>query len=128
MKGVSSDLLFVLLFALIFLGQYVVQRFRARKQRQDAGETGLPEPVEPAPALQWQWELPAVSTGAASSVTPEVMAPERRPGRRDALAARTGRRFSREVLFSSRRKLQDAIVIASILGPCRAQEPHDIRQ
>ena len=41
--------------------------------------------------------------------------------------ARRGRRFARRSLFANRRKVQDAFVVAAILGRCRADEPHDIR-
>jgi hypothetical protein len=36
------------------------------------------------------------------------------------------RRFSRRSLMGSRCAVQDAIVVAAILGPCRAYRPHDI--
>jgi hypothetical protein len=35
------------------------------------------------------------------------------------------RRFSRRALFGDRRRTQDAVVAATILGPCRAFEPYD---
>jgi hypothetical protein len=129
MKGVSSDLLFVLLFVLIFLGQYVVQRIRASKKQQQrsAPDELLPEPGEQAPAAQWQWEVPPAATDA-SLVMPVLTTAERRTERREAPAARGRRRFSRESLMGDRHKLQDAVVIAAIMGPCRAAEPHDIRQ
>jgi hypothetical protein len=38
------------------------------------------------------------------------------------------RRFSKGALMGSRREVQNAVVIATMLGPCRAFEPHDIRQ
>ncbi|MBA4262471.1 MAG: hypothetical protein C0443_10780, partial [Comamonadaceae bacterium] len=41
-------------------------------------------------------------------------------------ALRTARRFSRRSLMGNRRAVQDAMVIAAILGPCRAYQPHDI--
>jgi hypothetical protein len=127
MKGVSSDLLFVLLFALIFLGQYVIQRVRARKQQQqNSPDERAREPNEQASAAQWQWDLPPAST-AAPLVTPSIIAPERRSDRREAPVTRGRRRFSRDSLFGDRHKLQDAVVIAAIVGPCRAEEPHDIR-
>ena len=128
MKGVSFDLLFVLLFALIFLGQYVIQRIRARKQQQrGAPEELAPEPDEQVSAAQWQWELPPAPTGTPVAM-PAVIAPERRPEHRQAPVMRGRRRFSRNALFGDRRKLRDAVVIATVLGPCRAVQPHDIRQ
>ena len=42
------------------------------------------------------------------------------------LAGRCSRRFSRSALMGNRREVQNAIVIATILGPCRAFEAHDV--
>ena len=130
MNNLSFDLLLGLVVALVFLYQYVMQRIRAgRRQQRDAPEALAPEPNEQATAAQWQWELPPPAT-PAPSVMPAMTAPERRPERREAPATRRRRRsrFSRDTLFGDRHKLQEAVVIAAIVGPCRAVEPHDIRQ
>ena len=126
MNNFSFDLLLGVVIALVFLYQYVMQRIRAsRQQQRDAPDELPPGPLE-TNAAQWQWELPPAST-AAPLVMPAVTAPERRPERREAPATRRRRRFSRDSLFGDRHKLQDAVVIAAIVGPCRAKEPHDIR-
>jgi hypothetical protein len=39
---------------------------------------------------------------------------------------RSKQRFSRQSLMGTRRDVQNAIVIATIVGPCRAFEPHDV--
>jgi hypothetical protein len=127
MNNVSFDLLLGLVVALFFLYQYVMQRIRAsRQQQRDAPDDLLTEPQEPANAAQWQWELPPAST-VAPLVMP-ISAPERHPERREAPITRRRRRFSRDSLFGDRHRLQDAVVIAAIVGPCRAVEPHVIRQ
>jgi len=128
MNNLSFDLLLGLVIALFFLYQYVMQRIRASRQQQpEAPDELLPEPLEQTNAAQWQWELPPASS-AAPVVMPAMPAPERRPERREAPATRRRRRFSRNALFGDRQKLQNAVVIAAIVGPCRAVEPHDNRQ
>ena len=128
MNNLPFDLLLGLVVALFFLYQYVMQRIRAsRQQQRDPPDELPPGPLEQREAAQWQWELPPVSTGA-TSVLPEIFTPERRHERRELPATRRPRRFSRDVLFANQCKLQDAVVIAAIVGPCRAEEPHDIRQ
>ena len=128
MNNVSFDLLLGVVIALVFLYQYVMQRIRAsRQQQREAPDELPPGPLEQREAAQWQWELPPATT-AAPVVMPAMTAPEHRPERREAPPTRRRHRFSRDSLFGDRSKLQDAVVIAAIVGPCRAVEPHDIRQ
>ena len=128
MNNFSFDILLGVVIALVFLYQYVMQRIRASRQQQRGTPEELPPgPLEQREAAQWQRELPPAST-AAPLVMPAMTAPERRPERREAPATRRRRRFSRDSLFGDRHKLQDAVVIAAIVGPCRAVKPHDTRQ
>ena len=128
MNNLPFDLLLGLVVALFVLYQYVMQRIRASRQQQRGAPEELPPGLlEQREAAQWQWELPPASN-AAPLVTPAMASPERRPERREATATRRRGRFSRDSLFGDRHRLQDAVVIAAILGPCRAVEPHDIRQ
>ena len=127
MNNFSFDLLLGVVIALFFLYQYVMQRIRASRQEQRGAPEELPPgPLEQREAAQWQWELPAST--AAPVVMPAMPAPVHRPERREAPPTRRRRRFSRDALFGDRHKLQDAVVIAAVLGPSRAVEPHDIRQ
>jgi hypothetical protein len=126
MNNLPFDLLLGLVVALFFLYQYVMQRIRAsRQQQRDPPDELPPGPLEQREAAQWQWELRAT---AAPLVMPAKTAPEHRPERREAPVTRRRRRFSRNALFGDQQKLQNAVVIAAIVGPCRAVEPHDIRQ
>ena len=128
MKDLSSDLLLLLVFALVLLFQFVLPLFRKSKQQEGV-------PVEPARALpqqlpetDWAWKVPPASP-AAPLVMPPVAAPLHRYAEsRDVQPTRGRRRFSRESLMGNRHKLRDAVVIAAILGPCRAVEPHDIQR
>jgi len=116
MKGLPEELIYVLIFGAILLFQYVMKRFGPQQQPQspqDEPDPEFPEQEQAAP------EVSPVS--AASDTRFGRSAP---PGASPALPQR---RFSRKALMANRRDVQNAIVIATILGPCRAYEPHDIR-
>lgn len=116
MDRFPTELIYVLMFAAIVLFQYLMKRFAPQEQRQAAQDEGIaqvPEDTQPAPAPS---PLSGVAAGhfgrtAAASVSPAL----------------SRRRFSRRSLLATRREVQNAIVVATILGPCRADEPHDSR-
>ena len=116
MKGLPEELIYVLIFGVIVLVQYLMKRFGPQPQP--------PSPQdEPVPEIPEQEQAAPVTSmvSAASDI---------RFGRSGAPSASTAlpqRRFSRKALMGNRRDVQNAIVIATILGPCRAHEPHDIR-
>lgn len=121
MKGFPTELIYALLFGAALLLNFVMQRVAKRKQREVVQNEPLPE------------EIPEEVWGHAP-LTPYVMpepvavgAPARRAAAPTVPPARRGRRFARRSLFANRRKVQDAFVVAAILGRCRADEPHDIR-
>lgn len=117
MKDVPAELLYVLMFLAIVLFQYLMKRFGPQEPPEPAWDERLAqvsEASEDAPAA------PAVSTSVAGqfgrNAVPETsLAPRRR-------------RFSRGALMGNRREVQNAVVVATILGPCRAFESHYIRQ
>ena len=114
MKGLPEELIYVLIFGAILLFQYLMKRFGPQQQQQSPQE----EPDA---------ELPAQAAPEAASVS---IPTDTFFGRSRALEASTAlvrRRFSRRSLMGNRRDVQNAVVIATILGPCRAFEPHDIR-
>jgi len=116
MKGLPEELIYVLIFGAILLFQYVMKRFGPQQQPQspqDEPDPEFPEQEQAAP------ETSPVS--AASDIR------FGRSGAPSASAALPERRFSRRALMGNRREVRNAIVIATILGPCRAYEPHDIR-
>ena len=115
MKGLPEELIYVLVFAAILLFQYLMKRFGPQ--------------LEPPPILQDEpdAELSAQAAPEAASVsipTDTFFGRSRAP---EAFTALARRRFSRRSLMGNRRDVQNAIVIATILGPCRAFEPHDVR-
>lgn len=115
MKDVPAELLYVLMFLAIVLFQYLMKRFGPQTPPEPAWDERLeqiPEAAEDVPPA------PAVFAAAGGHF-----------GRSDApRAASARRRFSRGSLMGTRREVQNAVVVATILGPCRAFEPHDVRQ
>ncbi|WBL64130.1 MULTISPECIES: hypothetical protein [unclassified Thauera] len=117
MKDVPAELLYVLIFLAIVLFQYLMKRFGPQAPPEPAWDERLeqiPEAPEDAPA--------------ASAVSAPVAGGFGRSAAPEASRAPPRRRFSRASLLGGRREVQNAVVVATILGPCRAFEPHDIRQ
>jgi hypothetical protein len=129
MQGLE-EVLIVLVFIGIMVVQFITKRRERRVPKPPAPPMppGLPVPTVPperrAPTLE---EALAGLDQAIPKVWPpraRVDAPTREPPPAVAIALPPPpRRFSRASLFADRRAVQDAIVIATILGPCRALEP-----
>ncbi len=116
MKSFPPELIYVLIFAAIVLFQYLMKRFGQQQQPQfpqDERLAQIPEEVKEPPA--------------ASSVSSVAVGHFNRAEAASASFALPRRRFARRSLMGTRREVQNAIVIATILGPCRAFEPHDVR-
>ena len=116
MKGLPQELIYALMFGAVLLLQYLMKRFGPQQQQDPAQGTPLaqfPEEVKETPSV------PLVSSMAAGhfgrSGAPGASAPLRR------------RRYAARSLMGTRREMQNAVVIATILGPCRAHEAHDVR-
>ncbi|WP_291994730.1 hypothetical protein [Candidatus Accumulibacter sp. ACC003] len=115
MQSIPEELLYVLVFLVILAFQYLTKRF------------GPQAPEEPAGDEQFS-EIPEELTDSAAAAALAGIADDA-PGRSDAPAVAPGRRrYSRSSLLGSRRAVQDGVVMATILGPCRAFDPHDVRQ
>ena len=115
MKGLPQELIYALMFGAVLLLQYLMKRFGPQPE------------LPPIPQDEPDAELPAQAAPEAASVsipTDTFFGRSRAP---EASTALTRRRFSRRSLMGNRRDVQNAIVIATILGPCRAFEPYDIR-
>jgi len=129
MKDVSIEVLYLLLFAAFIVGQYLIQWFKRNKEKwQDDVQTAddqqaqnpeaedLPFLRTPAPAQPAPQDLPEITPRKKKS---------REPVLTEQAAVRTRKRYSREALLGGKQRIQDAVVVAMILGPCRAQAPHD---
>ena len=121
MGPIPEDLIIFLIFGLFVLIQIVRAR-RRKKARRAEPVVAAPAEIDeqpvaavPAPSMPW---TPTLIEGPRTT-PPRVPRTGPAPARRDA------RRFSRRRLMGDRRLLQDAIVIATIIGPCLAQRPRD---
>jgi hypothetical protein len=120
MKGFPQELIYVLIFLGILLVQYLIKR---------RGSQAPPEPSQDAGVPQTPYEIPPDFAGLEQA-TPMVSSPSResadrfgRPEAPAALRARPRRRFDRQSLMGTRWEVQNAVVIATIVGQCRALEP-----
>ena len=116
MDRFPTELIYVLMFAAVVLFQYLIKRFAPREQQEPAQDEQLaqiPEEVQPAPA-----SAPVSDVAFGHFGRTEAPSVSSAPSRR---------RFSRRSLLGTRQEVQNAIVIATILGPCRAYQPHDDR-
>ncbi|MDP1692501.1 MAG: hypothetical protein Q8L49_11230 [Burkholderiaceae bacterium] len=118
MQGVPEGLIWVLIFGAVLLLQFLLKRF-------------VPQPQSPSsPQEQADQEFLAQERPPAE-IAPEWTVPESRISRSQAAAAslaragRRPRRYSRSALLGTQRAVQNAMVVTTILGPCRALAPHD---
>ena len=126
MNSAPVELLYALLFAAVLLAQYLMKRFGGRPQPGDAlqeapiAEAQAAEREAPVPA-RWASvaEVPAVSF-AAAEWTARLEAPA-------ASAAMPRQRAASRSLLNGGPDLRRAIVGMTLLGPCRAQAPHESR-
>jgi len=125
MQGLPPELIYVLIFGAILLFQYMTKRIA-----QPAPQPSAPD-EEPEELFDAVREIPPLAPPPLASVpTAGQAVPVGHFGRAEAPRASPAlarRRFSRRSLMGTRREVQNAIVIAAIVGPCRAFEPHDIR-
>ncbi len=125
MDKFPQELIFALIFGAVMLVQILLKHLRKRGASTEV-EAEAEVEAEEGPERDTAVQLPrAAEAPQPAQAVPAlaVPAPPRAglaPGRRDA------RRFSRRALMGNRRAVQDAVVIAAILGSCRAYRPHDI--
>lgn len=115
MKGIPEEVLYALMFLVIVLFQYLMKRFGPKAPESPPADEDLSQNPEEEDGVL---PVSAVAGVAEASF-----------GRSDlSVVAPTARRFSRASLLGNRRAVQHAVVVATILGPCRAFEPHDVRE
>lgn len=123
MKGLPAELVYLIVFAVIVLFQLLTRRFAQpppqEPEADDVTEEYFEEMSSPqAPVRELREPVPAPTPSVDNFARTEAPS---------VPSARALQRFSRRSLFGSRRDAQKAIVIAAIVGPCRAFEPHDPR-
>lgn len=118
MMNLPEELIYGLIFGAVLLFQYVMKRF-APKQK--------PQPLSPQyetiPEIEEQ-QLAGLDSSPGSR---ELDTRFGRSPQQTATPARGRHRYSRKVLLANRRDVQNSIVVATIIGPCRAFEPHAAR-
>ncbi|HUG26156.1 hypothetical protein [Piscinibacter sp.] len=123
MRGFPPELFYVLFFIGILVFQFLMKRRAGRGQQaptQDDDDDAPPAYEVSQDLGELMRSLPLIRSPAPSAATVET---RRRPEPATPARARPPRRFARQSLFSNRRDVQNAVVIATILGPCRALEP-----
>jgi hypothetical protein len=122
MKGFPIELIVGVLFGAAMLLNFVMQR-AAKRQRVEPTQA---EPLEEEiPEEVWRGQSAAVSPPAAATHGAPSLRAEGAPATPHPRAGQ--RRFDRRTLLGTRRRVQDAFVVATILGRCRGEEPHEIR-
>jgi hypothetical protein len=111
----AVPIILLILFIVVPIINYILAvKERQRKQRMESRRLATQPPVEmliqraaaPKPAVQSESTHPRTHTPPQRSAEP-----------------RSG--WSRQALFRSRRDLRRTIIAMTILGPCRADDPHD---
>jgi hypothetical protein len=123
MKGLPFELLLILFIGAIALFNFIKQR--AAGLRPPEATQAEPEPDDITEALWGRGPLDRTTMTEPETPAP---APRRMSAAADsATPADRRRRFDRQALLGTRRRVQDAFVVATILGRCRADEPHEER-
>jgi hypothetical protein len=120
MEGLSSALIYVLIYIGIVLVWYLIKRLASRRRRQSSRAAEVPQPPGEEPP-----DLAGLDHATSMAWSPSRAAVESL-GRAEVQAARPPspqRRFAKQALLGTRRDVQNAVVIATIMGPCRALEP-----
>lgn len=106
-----EPIFFLIIFVLIPLANYVLERLRRRFE-------------PPSPTRQ---PIPDMGARRQAAPTPASTAPRERtqaaPPNRVVASSRSG--WSSQTLFRTRRDVRRVIVTMTVLGPCRAYDPPD---
>lgn len=125
MRGLPIELFLILFFGAIVLFNIIRQRAAGRGAPEEAAADGDEQDPDDIPEAVWRrGSLEPVDFAEAMVAAPT---PRRMPAPAAAAPATRRRRFDRQALLGTRRSVQDAFVVATILGRCRADEPHEVR-
>jgi hypothetical protein len=117
----GSELLFLgLIIAGFMLFNYLAQQVAKKAREQQEAAAAAPPPPEDEPLEDVWGRAPAPPPAAPAPVARAVPPPQARP-------PLPPRRRSVARLFRTRKDLRHAIVLMTVLGPCRALEPHERR-
>jgi hypothetical protein len=115
MRNFSFEpLILLVIFILIPLANYVLERMRRRFEQQ--------KPVrQPLPDMGFRRQAAPAPT-PVSHAPPRERAPQAPP---EPMLTASRRGWSRKTLFRTRREVRRVIVAMTVLGPCRAYDPPD---
>lgn len=125
MPALPQELFFVLIFGAVLLLQFLYRQLVKRPE-------WMPPPGTLEDSVDAAQPAPAPSrtlAHARSAERSKAPSPAPVPAPAPRTAHRAGwrpRRFSRTSLMPDRRAVQDAVVIATILGPCHALRKHGL--
>jgi len=130
MGGIPEELIFILIFTVVWPLQFLRRHRRRKAPPARAAERDAEGEVE----VEVEVEAPAEARPRAApqppAFTPNLAeGPRRAPAQLDRAAPpspvrQTARRYSRSALMGDRRAVQDAIVVATILQPGRPRRPY----
>jgi hypothetical protein len=123
MEKFPQELVFGLIFGAVLLVQFVLKRLRGRTPPTDAEpdtELGLDAEAQADAQRDSVARRPAAATAPQPAQTLNARPLPAPPRKALAPARHDARRFSLRSLLGNRRAVQEAIVIAAIVGPCRA--------
>jgi Tfp pilus assembly protein PilX len=120
-RNLPEELIFLLVLGLFWLTQFVGQPQRRRAEEdieaERAAQASSAGDRQPEQTVRPPTFLPEMAEGPKRAPLPRD-----RHGRAPTLAK--VRRYSRTALMGNRRAVQNGMVMAAILQPCRARRPH----
>jgi hypothetical protein len=120
MRGLPPELIYVLIFIGVVLVQYLMKRRASHEPHESSQDPDVAQPPYERPPDLARLERATPMDWSPSRGSVEPLG---RPEASAALSPRPRRRFSKQSLMGTRRDVQNAVVIATIIGPCRALEP-----
>lgn len=126
MEGDSLQRLIpVLIFGVVLAFNYVGPWLRRWLRRQQAAAAAAARTVQRPASVGTPAIAAARSARASESTRPRVSWEQSQQAVRNAMAADRQSRLHARELLSDRDRLRQAIVVSTILGPCRANRPHE---
>jgi hypothetical protein len=127
MERFPVELLYVLGFIAFILYNIVMRRAARRRQQQERAEASAQPDAAPEPTAAEEEPLEEVWGRTAVPVPAAVAVPVREPAARPLPVyvepAAPRRVHPVRALLRTERDLQRAMILVTVLGPCRAQEP-----
>ncbi len=131
MKGLPVEVIYVLLFlGFIFLNYFVQKAARRRQEEQEAAaqaEMPAEPPAEDEEPLGTVWGRTPASAVAPAPGPATARIPRPAPPPMSVEPPASQRRHPVRALLKDKRDLRRAVILAMVLGPCRAQEPPEQR-